>query len=215
MVQRKNNRRRELIEAAVTLISRRGYRGTSLKDIARELGISEPALYHYFDSKEEMLFTIYRDTLNAALEKVRDIRQSGGTPEDKLRRAIAQFTRVVSEQKMFVIFFREKDELSRASWKRITRGEREFIAAVSDIVAEGVRDGSFKRLPPTVVTFGILGMAAWVYRWFRPGGPLSLDEVIEVFSEMVVAGVRRLDGAMEPRLSAARRARGVPRRISS
>ena len=65
------NKRRALIEAAVELMSRRGYRGTSLKEIAKELGISEPALYHYFDSKEEMLFTIYIDTLNLSLEKVR------------------------------------------------------------------------------------------------------------------------------------------------
>lgn len=185
------NKRRALIEAAVELMSRRGYRGTSLKEIAKELGISEPALYHYFDSKEEMLFTIYIDTLNLSLEKVRGIRQSDGSPEEKLRRVIAEFTRVVTENKMFVIFFREKDELSPKNWKRITRGEREFVGAIRDIITDGIKDGTFKELPPTVLTFGILGMVAWVYRWFRPDGPLNRDQLIDVFSEMIIDGVRK------------------------
>jgi len=185
------NKRRALIEAAVELMSRRGYRGTSLKEIARELGISEPALYHYFDSKEEMLFTIYLDTLNLSLEKIRSIRESDGSPEEKLRRVIGEFTRVVTENKMFVIFFREKDELSPENWKRITRGEREFVAAISDIIADGIKDGTFKELSPTVLTFGILGMTSWVYRWFRPDGPLTLEQLIEVFSEMIIHGVRK------------------------
>lgn len=184
-------RRRQLIDAAVDLIARRGYRGTSLKEIARELGVSEPALYYYFRSKEEMLFTIYMDTLTTALKDVRGIRQGVGTPEQKLRRAIGRFTQVVTEQKMFVIFFREKDELSHANWTRITRGERRFIAAISAIVDDGIRDGSFKPMPPTVVTFALLGMAAWVPRWFRRSGPLSIDQVIEAFCEMVVTGVRQ------------------------
>ena len=185
------NKRRALIEAAVELMSRRGYRGTSLKEIAKELGISEPALYHYFDSKEEMLFTIYIDTLNLSLEKVRGIRQSDGSPEEKLRRVIAEFTRVVTENKMFVIFFREKDELSPKNWKRITRGEREFVGAIRDIITDGIKDGTFKELPPTVLTFGILGMVAWVYRWFRPDEPLNRDQLIDVFSEMIIDGVRK------------------------
>jgi AcrR family transcriptional regulator len=172
-------------------MSRRGYRGTSLKEIAKELGISEPALYHYFDSKEEMLFTIYIDTLNLSLEKVRGIGQSDGSPEEKLRRVIAEFTRVVTENKMFVIFFREKDELSPKNWKRITRGEREFVGAIRDIITDGIKDGTFKELPPTVLTFGILGMVAWVYRWFRPDGPLNRDQLIDVFSEMIIDGVRK------------------------
>jgi len=56
---------------------------------------------------------------------------------------IAEFTRVVTENKMFVIFFREKDELSPKNWKRITRGEREFVGAIRDIRADfwDSRDG--------------------------------------------------------------------------
>ena len=104
---------------------------------------------------------------------------------------IAEFTRVVTENKMFVIFFREKDELSPKNWKRITRGEREFVGAIRDIITDGIKDGTFKELPPTVLTFGILGMVAWVYRWFRPDGPLNRDQLIDVFSEMIIDGVRK------------------------
>lgn len=184
------SRRQALRDAAVELISRRGYRGTTLKDIAGELGITEPALYYYFSSKEELLFSIYLETLTLALETVRTIRYGPGSPDAKLRTVIDAFTRLVVENKMFIIFFREKDELSPENWQRITRGEREFVDTIGDIIAEGVQIGVFKDLPARVVTFAILGMAAWVDRWYRANGPLSLDQVVDVFSELVLGGIR-------------------------
>jgi AcrR family transcriptional regulator len=183
-------RRQALREAAVDLISRRGYRGTTLRDIASELGVTEPALYYYFSSKEALLFSIYLETLTLALETVRAIRHGPGSPEEKLRKVIDAFTRLVVANRMFIIFFREKGELSPENWQRITQGEREFVGTIGDIVAEGVQAGVFKDLPNRAVAFGILGMAAWVPRWYRPEGPLTLDQVVDVFSELIIGGIR-------------------------
>ena len=174
------------------LISRRGYRGTTLKDIARELRVTEPALYYYFSSKEDLLFSIYLETLTLALDTVRSIRAGPGDPEQKLRAVISAFTRLVVENKLFVIFFREKDELSAKNWQRITEGEREFTRTIGEIVDDGIRVGVFRPVPAQVVTFGILGMAAWVYRWYDVAGPLSLDQVVDVFADMVVGGVKQV-----------------------
>lgn len=185
------SRRRALVDAAAELMCRRGYRGTSLKDIANELGMSEPALYHYFRNKEEILVSIYMETLSVGLQTVRAIRDSEGPADAKLRRVLAEFTRLVALNKMFVVFFHEKDELSPDNWKMVTRGEREFVATIKDIVIGGVKEGVFKELPPSVVSFGILGMGAWVYRWYRPEGPLPLDKIVDVFCEMIIGGLRK------------------------
>lgn len=83
----------------------------------------------------------------------------------------------------------QADRSRREHWKQITRGEREIMRIISEIISDGVRSGAFKDVPPTVVTFAIIGMAAWVYRWYRPAGPLTLDQIGEVLGEVVVRGV--------------------------
>ncbi|MEA2689755.1 MAG: hypothetical protein QOD51_2362 [Candidatus Eremiobacteraeota bacterium] len=183
------SRRDEIFRTAVSLMRRRGYRGTTLKEIARALDVTEPALYYYFKTKEELLFAIYAETQQVALSTVRRIRDSDASPEEKLRAVIAEFTQLVAENEMFAIFFREKDELSPENWQSITRGEHEFVDAIRGIVEEGVRAKRFRPLDPTVVAFGILGIGAWVYRWFDPRGKRSLDEVIATYQTLLVEGL--------------------------
>lgn len=185
-----STRRDEIVRAAVALIRRRGYRGTSLREIARALDVTEPALYYYFKTKEELLFSIYTETQQVALRTVRGIRDDPAlSPEDKLRAVIASFTRLVVENEMFAIFFREKDELSPDNWRRITEGEHEFVAAIRGIVEEGVRTKHFRPFDPTVIAFAILGIGAWTYRWFKPHGSRSLDEVIASYQTLLLDGL--------------------------
>ncbi len=184
------SRRQALFDTAVDLIGRQGYRGTTLRDIAKEFGVTEPAVYYYFDTKEDLLFTIYQETLEVALRTARTIAASDATPQEKLRAVISQFAHLVVEDKMFAIFFREKDELSPENWSKITSGERDFVATIASVIEAGIATGVFRRFDPTVVTFGLLGMAAWLNRWYRPGGPHSLDEIVETYYEILLAGLQ-------------------------
>jgi AcrR family transcriptional regulator len=181
---------------AIELWSQRGYRRTSLKDIAQQLRITEPALYHYFPSKEQLLATIYLDALNRALGSLETIRSSSGKADEMLGRVIEEFTAWFTENPMFRIFFRERDELSNATRKKIVAGEREWAARISAIISDGVKAGIFRSLPPSVVTFAIAGMTAWVNRWYRPNGALTLQQVSEVLKQLVLTGLR--DPAAHP-----------------
>jgi AcrR family transcriptional regulator len=183
------SRRQALFDTAVELIRRQGYRGTTLRDIAKEFGVTEPAVYYYFDSKEQLLFTIYEETLEVALASVRAIASSDATPEEKLRAMIADFAHLVVENKMFAIFFREKDELSPENWKKITKGERDFVGTVASVIDEGIGKGVFRRFDATVVAFGLLGMGAWINRWYRPGGAHTLDDIVETYYQMSIGGL--------------------------
>jgi TetR/AcrR family transcriptional regulator, cholesterol catabolism regulator len=188
---------------AIELWSERGYRRTSLKDIAQQLRITEPALYHYFASKEELLATIYLDALDRALASLESIRSSSGKADEMLGRVIEEFTAWFTENPMFRIFFRERDELSNATRKKIVAGEREWAARISAIISDGVKAGIFRSVPPSVVTFAIAGMTAWVNRWYRPNGPLRLRQVSEVLTQLVLTGLR------DPAANLGTRANGV------
>src|SRR3954447_1755451 len=90
MAERVTDRRRELLDAAVRVFARKGFRAARVGDIAEEAGVAHGLLYHYFRSKEEVLETIFRETwqlLQADLERI----EASGVP---LREQLRRFARI-------------------------------------------------------------------------------------------------------------------------
>jgi TetR/AcrR family transcriptional regulator, cholesterol catabolism regulator len=186
------SRKDALMQLAVEIIRERGYDRTTMKDIAIEFGVTEPAVYYYFNSKEELLFTIVKNALELSLQEAKKISNDHTlSPEDKLRRFILNSGLTFSENKLFPIFFREKERLSPEHQEEITEGERQFVNIMNGIYEAGVANGDFKPYHSHVVTFGILGMTAWIYRWFEEKGSLTLTEVLNSYCDIMINGVKQ------------------------
>src|SRR5438876_6345554 len=78
-----------MLEAAVRVFARAGYHGSRVGDIAEEAGVSHGLLYHYFDSKEEVLETVFRETWRDLLDAMRDAEESGAPACEQLRQVCA------------------------------------------------------------------------------------------------------------------------------
>ena len=86
MAERAADRRRELLDAAVRVFARKGFRAARVGDIAEEAGVAHGLLYHYFRSKDEVLETIFRDTWSALAAEAERIEVSGVPLREQLRR---------------------------------------------------------------------------------------------------------------------------------
>ncbi len=86
MTDRAGDRRRELLDAAVRVFARKGYRAARVGDIAEEAGVAHGLLYHYFRSKEEVLETIFRETWELLVVETERIEASGVPLREQLRR---------------------------------------------------------------------------------------------------------------------------------
>jgi AcrR family transcriptional regulator len=80
------DRRQELLDAAVRVFARKGFRAARVGDIAEEAGVAHGLLYHYFRSKDEVLETIFRDTWHLLVAETERIEASGATLPEQLRR---------------------------------------------------------------------------------------------------------------------------------
>jgi AcrR family transcriptional regulator len=80
------DRRQELLDAAVRVFARKGFRAARVGDIAEEVGVAHGLLYHYFRSKDEVLETIFRDTWHLLVAETERIEASGATLPEQLRR---------------------------------------------------------------------------------------------------------------------------------
>ena len=82
-------KRRQIVDAAVRVFARKGYHGCRVSDVAEEAGVAHGLIYHYFSSKEELLETIFRDTWSELLLAMRGVEESGQPAAEQLRQVAA------------------------------------------------------------------------------------------------------------------------------
>jgi AcrR family transcriptional regulator len=136
-------KRRLLLEAAVRVFARKGYHASRVGDIAEEAGVAHGLLYHYFDSREDVLRAVFRETWRALIETIRSVEEAGDPPREQLRK-VAQ---------ILLRSWRRDPDLVRVLVLEVTRsqhlpGEMDEIAesfkAIQAIVERGQADGSIR-----------------------------------------------------------------------
>jgi AcrR family transcriptional regulator len=187
-------KRERILEEAVKLFYERGFTGTTLDDIAAELGVTKPFIYTHFRSKVDLLAALCTPTIEMSLEAVANAAQMPGTPSERLHRAIIDFAHVVlSRQANIAIYFREEKNLAPEALAEINALRKKFDRVLSKLLAEGVAAGEFEIRDVNLAALAIGGMISWAYTWHRPGGRLKLEEMSARMAELTLqmAGVRR------------------------
>lgn len=173
--ERQDARRREVLGAAAALYAERGYRATSMNDLAARVGLSKPALYHYVRSKEEVLVELYEGVLRSSRATVAEIEASSASAIDALRAVIVERVAYTCEnQALLRVFFEEEAGLPPDQLADVLQARRDYEDAVMAIVLRAVSEGSLS-LPVSsrIYVNTLLGAANWVYKWFDPAGRLS------------------------------------------
>jgi AcrR family transcriptional regulator len=186
-------KRERILEEAVKLFYERGFTGTTLDDIAAELGVTKPFIYTHFRGKVELLAALCKPTIELALAAIANAASRPGTPSERLRIAITDFTKVVLQrQPNIAIYFREEKNLSPESLAEINALRREFDHLLSDLLLEGSATGEFEIQDHSLAALALGGMISWAYTWYRPGGRLTLDETAAHMADLALrmAGVR-------------------------
>lgn len=180
--------REMLLATAAELFARRGYRATTLDDIAAELDIKKTSLYHYIHSKEQLLIEIYDQILDRIEAAVGPIAKIDLPVDERLRRMVHAHVAVVgAEHDMLAVMFREEAELPEPSRSGIAARKRAYERIFERTIEEGQQTGALRPLPARLVVVGLLGMCNWMYKWYRPGR-FSIDEIAGTFMLLLESG---------------------------
>ncbi|MDX9786321.1 MAG: TetR/AcrR family transcriptional regulator [Desulfobacterales bacterium] len=187
----KSLRLQSIIDTAIDIFHRMGYRAATLDNVASELGITRSALYHYVSSKEDLLATIYLQTSDRFFAKAYEIGDSDLSPLEKLHAFLRHnLKRIVENLAMFVVFFNEQAELPAKEASRIAEEKRKYTAVVEKILEQGMAEGVFRRSPPKLMAYAILGMCNWTYKWYKPGRDgQSPEEIADHFIALIERGI--------------------------
>ncbi len=188
----KSLRHRLIIDTAARIFQQKGYRSATLDDVAQELGITKPALYHYVSSKESLLSEIYLQALASFFDTIYEINGMDLSPPEKLKMFIRRHlkTVVIENLTMFTVFFSEENQLPKEDYDRIQKEKLKFTRAVNHIIQEGMEQGYFRQVNSKLYANAVIGMCNWLYRWYTPGqSPFSSDEIVEQFTDLIEGGL--------------------------
>ena len=184
--------RAQILRAAADLFRERGYQASTVEHIAARLGMSKASLYTHFRAKEEMLAAISRETIEAFTRDLNLVLGSRLDPAEKLRRVVRQHVRfVIANRSFLTVFFSEEANLPARFVRAIAGQKDRYDKGVESVIADGIRRGVFRDVPPRLVVFGLLGMLNWLYKWYDPRGHWGAEEISSAFLAVVEGGLVR------------------------
>lgn len=187
-----NAKQTEIIQAAARVFKARGYHAATMQDIADEVGILKGSLYHHFESKEELLYLVVKESITRLYRTVQRVVATRAPAAEKVRRVIeAQLEAFDEHYPHLFVYLRETDSLQQRLKGKIKEDPKHYERLWQRILEAGVKSGEFRAdLDVKVASFGVLGMLNWLYKWYDPRGRLTAREVAEQFSALVLGGLK-------------------------
>lgn len=177
-----------LLDAAAKQFASGGYRQTTLDTIAQQAGIAKASIYRYVASKQELLCKIFVQVGVTFTNALEPIQMAPLPPQEKLRRAVQQLLRIISENVvLFTVFYKEESDLPPDLQAQVIEVRRRNAAGLEHILREGMERGVFRAMDTRLVVQAILGMCAWLHKWYRPQDE-RVDDVATAFLGLIEKG---------------------------
>lgn len=172
----------EIYRAAIEIFHRRGFADTSVEDIAEAVGILKGSLYHYIDSKEDLLFRILAEVheevealLRAALDQP-DV----SAFERLLDYVRGQATYNTQNIEKIAVYYHDLNQLSPQRQEDIAGKRRAHERSVKQLIQTAQEEGDVAEdLDPSLATAEVFALVGWLYTWFSPKGPVPGEQVAD------------------------------------
>jgi TetR/AcrR family transcriptional regulator len=183
-------KRFEIVRAASGYFSRQGYHGTSLTEVAKELGLTKSALYYYFADKRTLLFECSREAHKGALQLV-----DGGDPSPLLRLRVlgAAYVEYVVDNELGFIMYADVGNLGDAERRAIIRMRDKFDARIRGLIEKAMQRGEIRTDNVKLAGFTILGALNWIPKWMSPKGSLTARDIADYIMLTVLRGLGASD----------------------
>jgi len=182
-----DRRREAILAAAARLYATKGFPGASVAELAKACSSSKSLIYHYFPSKDDLLYATmaaHLDALVAAAEAA----TLAGTAEARLRALTHAFMRLyVGAEDSHKVLLNELDNLPAERRAEVVAKQRRIIGAVEALVRAIRPDAGSLTLPLTMLFFGMIN---WTHTWFRSGGALDADRLADLAVDLMLDGVQ-------------------------
>lgn len=183
--------RAEVLQAVAMSITEDGFAKADLRVVAKRLGVSPATVYYHIGSKEQALFECLMERHGAWLGRTREIVQSPLPADLRLRAYLRERARLAdANHRLSTALLSEIRYLEPAHYTACLALRDEVDRLLLGLLEEGISTGELKPLAnPKIALFGILDMLTRLHVWFREDGPLTRDEIAEIWWDVIFKGI--------------------------
>jgi len=200
-LERYNRRRLEVFSAAARTFNRKGYQLATLDDVAHELGVTKPALYHYAHSKDELLFECCHAAF-AATRAAIDRSNNYTSGLERLGCFFRCYGEIVREDFGRCLASVEPQDFAAETRSRVLAEHAQLRGSVRAMIVDGINDGSIRCCDDRALTEAMLDAFNGLARCFDSKGPNPLRGVIEQYLSIFLTGISAISGRDSERLTA-------------
>ncbi len=185
------NVRDKVAQAAVELFAEKGYANTSVQEVVERAGVTKGAMYHYYRSKDDLLFGIYERMLTLQRDHLDEIIARGLPTHETLRAACIDVVETsIDALREGTVFFRSAHMLSPDRQQEVTRRRREYNDAFAAIVRQGQAEDLYRDdIPVAVLVANFFSDLHYLSHWYKPTGAESKSQVAEQITDLFLKGI--------------------------
>ncbi len=181
----------QILEQSARLMAKKGYQGTSMRDLAQTTGRSLSGLYHYFSNKDELLYLINSRGFTSIVDMAKQLKSEEDRTEHQLKSLISNHVKYFykHQSKMRVMMF-STQQIDEARSAEIKDLKDKYTLYFTDAVGHYIFQITGKKIEQKLLnrkTYLLFGMMNWVYGWFSTNEHGTVDELIDdIYSTFTV-----------------------------
>jgi AcrR family transcriptional regulator len=176
-------KRERILKEMIELLQERGFREVTLDALAERLKVTKPFIYQFFDSKQELIATVYERGAQQLLASIEGYVDSKSPAAKRLHDFVRSFAlQNIESRAISVVFGQLEGDLPPETLEAIRGIHRQFDVKLASLIEDGKKTGEFTVQEPHIAGLAISGMVRWIHRWFQDGR-LSAAEIAALFAD--------------------------------
>lgn len=190
-----DNPQKRIIEHAAKLFADKGYETTSLGDLAASMGISKAAVYHYFETKQQIYDAIILETLEGLTRTVTEQVARETSAPARLRRFMTAHARYFEEHRAgFIVMLVGFSGMDNSEFRdEAMRLREDHERLLRQIIVDGIASNGFRAVNPVTTGRAVLSLLNWMVRWFKPGMGATAEQLANEYYDLLAGGLEHHD----------------------
>lgn len=190
--QVEKSKKEQIYEAAARLFRDKGYQATSMRDLAKEVGLRASSLYNHFSSKSEVLREICTNNAQRFLSGMSEVESLDVSATEKLTRLIRLHIQLSLEDVTSVTAFNDEwRHLEEPHLSEFLQLRKDYENRFQAIISAGVTNGEFKPVNPLILSYTLFSALRWLYDWYKPGKKITAEMLEDELLVILLEGVKK------------------------
>jgi TetR/AcrR family transcriptional regulator, cholesterol catabolism regulator len=183
----------KILEHATEVFCEKGYEGSSMRDLSRATGMSLAGMYHYFGSKDRLLYLIQKHTFSTILSRLRDGLSEVNDPEQGIRSFIQNHLAYFLEHQQAMKVLSHEDEVLHGEYGReVARIKREYYQTCRELLDRYKKQKGLE-FDSRIAVLSLFGMMNWIYTWYNPRLDGKAERLAQDMSKIFFKGIGSSD----------------------